>query len=426
MKKIVISVLVFVVLVAVTTISFAVTGKINTDNARLRSGASSDATVKDVLSINDKVEIIDESGDWYQIKAGDETGYVSKSLIDTEESATSTETNTTNTTNTTSEATNTTTNAEQTTTQENTSNTTNEVKLTESYVGTLNSEVTIKILPSINSTDIEKIEKDTQITIVEIINDWCHIETSELSGWARLDITKAAVSDNATSEQIEESTEEVTEETQTKVGYVNTETVNLRQEANTSSEKLDSLTKNTEVTIIGEEGEWYRVQVNGKTGYISKQYIADSKVEEVTSRAADTARQIMETQGTSEETTPAPASGSAGSDVVSYAMQFLGYNYVSGGKSPSTGFDCSGFTSYVYKQFGVSLSASSSGQRSNGVEVSKSDLQPGDIVCFSGHVGLYIGNNQFIHAANAKKGVIITSLSDSYYVSNYITARRVL
>ena len=93
--------------------------------------------------------------------------------------------------------------------------------------------------------------------------------------------------------------------------------------------------------------------------------------------------------------------------------------------SPS-GFDCSGFTSYVYKHFGYSLNRTSSGQRSNGVAVSKSDLQAGDILCFNGHVGLYIGGGSFIHAANPSKGVIISSLSESYYQKNYITARRIL
>jgi cell wall-associated NlpC family hydrolase len=114
-------------------------------------------------------------------------------------------------------------------------------------------------------------------------------------------------------------------------------------------------------------------------------------------------------------------------------MQYLNYKYVSGGSSPSTGFDCSGFTTYVYKNFGISLSRTSTGQGSNGVSVSKSNLQLGDILIFNnssntaiGHVGIYIGNNEFIHAANPSSGVKITKLSDSYYSLRYVDARRVL
>ena len=121
-----------------------------------------------------------------------------------------------------------------------------------------------------------------------------------------------------------------------------------------------------------------------------------------------------------------------GTSVVEYAKQYLGCKYVAGGSSPESGFDCSGFTSYVYKHFGVTLSRSSKDQINNGVAVEKSNLQPGDIVVFNnssntsiGHVGIYIGGNNFIHAANPKEGVVITSLSSSYYQKRYVGARRV-
>jgi cell wall-associated NlpC family hydrolase len=120
----------------------------------------------------------------------------------------------------------------------------------------------------------------------------------------------------------------------------------------------------------------------------------------------------------------ATVSGSAG-NLISIAASKIGSPYVWGAKGPSS-FDCSGFTSYVYKHFGYSITRTSSSQRSDGVGVSKSKLQAGDIVCFSGHVGIYIGDGDFIHAANPKKGVIISSLSESYYKKNYITARRIL
>ncbi len=127
------------------------------------------------------------------------------------------------------------------------------------------------------------------------------------------------------------------------------------------------------------------------------------------------------------------ASYSKGQEIADYALQFKGYRYVHGGSSPS-GFDCSGFTSYVYKQFGYSLNRTCSGQLDNGTPVSMSELQPGDIVIFkkgnantrATHVGLYIGNNQFIHASTAKVGVIISKLSDAYYTTGFVGGRRIV
>ena len=126
------------------------------------------------------------------------------------------------------------------------------------------------------------------------------------------------------------------------------------------------------------------------------------------------------------------SSSSSGEAVVAYAKKFLGYRYVYGTNGPNT-FDCSGFVQYVYKHFGISLSRSSKTQAKDGVAVSKSNLQPGDILIFKntaktaiGHVGIYIGNNQFIHASNSRTGVIISSLSTSSYQQRYVTARRVL
>lgn len=125
-----------------------------------------------------------------------------------------------------------------------------------------------------------------------------------------------------------------------------------------------------------------------------------------------------------------PASNSG--DIVSTAKQYLGYNYVSGGSSPETGFDCSGFTKYIYGQFGINLNRVAADQAANGTPISKEELQPGDLVLFSyygsssiGHSGIYIGDGQFIHAANSKRGVVTDTLESGYYLDNYVTARRV-
>ena len=121
------------------------------------------------------------------------------------------------------------------------------------------------------------------------------------------------------------------------------------------------------------------------------------------------------------------SNSNTGSAVLAFARQYLGYPYVYGGASPS-GFDCSGFTSYVYKHFGVSLNRTAAGQASNGKAVKRSELQVGDLVMFCSpinHVGIYAGNNQIIHAANKTRGVVIDTISSGYYNTNYNCARRI-
>jgi peptidoglycan DL-endopeptidase CwlO len=122
---------------------------------------------------------------------------------------------------------------------------------------------------------------------------------------------------------------------------------------------------------------------------------------------------------------PVPSSQYGG--VVGVAMQYLGIPYQWGGESPSTGFDCSGFTYYVFSRVGVSLPRTVSAQYGVGVSVSRSQLEPGDLVFFNGlgHVGLYIGGNQFIHSPHTGDVVKISSIT-GYYSSNWVGARRVL
>ena len=204
--------------------------------------------------------------------------------------------------------------------------------------------------------------------------------------------------------------------------YINSNTVNVRKEASKSSDVVTSLPLNTAVEVILEEGGWAKVKVSGKQGYIASSLLSDKKQE--TSRSSTTRTDNSETQkSTANETTTAPASGT-GSEVVAYAKQFIGTKYVYGGSSPSTGFDCSGFTSYVYKHFGINLPHSSGAQGSKGTAVSRDNLAAGDLVIYSGHVAIYVGGGQVIHAPRPGKSVCIVPLNQA--ASNYIGARRVL
>lgn len=442
-KKIkILSLILFFIIIINTKVLATTQGVITGDTVKLRSGAGLDYKLVTLLSVNDKVEVLEKSGDWYKVTYKEKTGYVFKDYIKVdgevqEEGKTTEETTTENTVSD---------NNEQNQKQESVDEPQQTEQVTNNNfqlpaIKQISTETAkMYILPLVNSSVLMVIQKDTKVTATEIVGEWVYISSDSISGWIRKDNLKdysEGTVHNATvepekeeekqkNEEQEPKQQPETEQSKTKIGYVNVDTVHLRKEANITSEILDDCVKNQEVTIISESNNWCKVTANGKDGYIAKKYLSDTKVE-TTSRSSDTERKVKE-----EVASEATQVSNKGEDIVNYAKQYLGVKYVSGGGTPS-GFDCSGFTSYVYKNFGYSLSRSSVGQASNGVEVAKSNLQLGDIVVFNnssnskiGHVGIYIGGNQFIHASSPGDVVKITSLSTSYYDTRYVTSRRII
>ena len=404
------------------------TGTINVDVANLRETADAESKILEQITLNQEVEIVGEEGDWYQVTYNRITGYVSKELVTVNSNSQPTESNNQVSENSTQENN---TVAENTAEESTETSSTEEITLGEYKIS---ENTRLKLIPSINATDVIELKADETVTVTEIMNGWACVETQTTKGWLRKDKLKKDEPVKEKVEEVQEEQQEPAQETPIKTQYVNSTTVNVRQEANTSSTIVTTVALNTEVQVYSEENGWSKVKVNNVDGYISSSLLSNNKQE--TSRSQSTSRRTSSTKTTTNKTsqtttqaTNVPSSGN-GSSIVATAKQYLGYKYTYGGSSPSTGFDCSGFTSYVFKQHGISLNRTAAAQYSNGVAVSRANLQPGDLVMFGksgiNHVAIYIGGGQIIHASTPSTGVRIDSLSTGYYNNNYVGARRIL
>lgn len=218
---------------------------------------------------------------------------------------------------------------------------------------------------------------------------------------------------------------------------VKADRLNIRENPDLDSKRIGYALTDEKLKLADKdtEAEWLHVNYSdGKTGYVSGEYVTvveefiyAKTIEEIKAEEeAEKARKAREkedekktpenVQMAAASTAPAStatysASGNLRSDVVNFAMQYVGHPYVHGGNSLENGTDCSGFTSLVYAQFGVGLSRTPGGQLSgNGRSIGLDEIQPGDIVCYGKsrctHVAIYIGNGQIVHAANPRKGIV--------------------
>ena len=451
MKKIVILIALTIGVLGIGSNVFAATGVTNSETTRLREESNSDSKTLTLIPIYQEMEIISKEGEWYKVKYNEIEGYIFAELLDvTGEIENNSKPN---------EESNANTQIPEVPTEPVEKEPSNENADNKNSPQNLpidmktKNEINVKITPLINSNSIGKIEAEKQVTVTEIINDWCYITSQNLSGWTRTVSLTQIVEEPVVVPPVEVPGDDTNTdiEVETKVGYVSATSLYVREQPTVESKIIHTVFTNQEVEITQELNSWYQVNIGNISGYVASKYISDTKVD-VTSRGSNESRNPIENEvvenvqieNVQEEKTVEEALGEQieepdkeditsdlGKQIVEYAKEYLGCKYVSGGTTPK-GFDCSGFTQYVYAHFGISITRTSKTQAKDGEYIEKNELQLGDLVIFNndsnssvGHVGIYVGDNSFIHAANPKKGVVITSLSNSYYEARYVSSRRV-
>lgn len=278
--------------------------------------------------------------------------------------------------------------------------------------GTVNTAVLrLRADASTSSSILTKASAGTSVSILDTAaNGWYKVSYNNIQGYmssAYLTVAAAPVADTTTTAT-------------TSYGQVATSgsALNLRSGPSTDYSRLTTIPDGTILTLSSSTDGWYYVTYNGVSGYVSGSYL--TLVDEATATAAIAAAAEQ-----------AAAASSTGQEIATYAQNYLGCSYVYGASGPYS-FDCSGFTSYIYKQFGYTLAHGASSQLSYGTAVSMSELQPGDLVFFryntsypASHVGIYIGDGKFIHASTNGYVVRTDTLTSGHYYNCFIGGRHI-
>ena len=292
-------------------------------------------------------------------------------------------------------------------------------------IAQVRSYVNVRSIPSETGDIIGKLYNNSVGTFISEENGWYQIQSGSVTGYVKGEYCVTG-----------EDAVEIARSVGKRIATVNTQTLFVRKEATTESSILGMVPMADELLVLEETEGWVKVDVEEGIGWVSADYVelhsefvqAESKEEEAARLAKEAAerkkaqeaaaakvesksKKDTSNSGNSQNsTTYTVGEGSEmGVAVAEYALQFVGNPYVYGGTSLTNGADCSGFVMSVYANFGVSLPHSSASDRSQGYAVNGlENAQPGDLICYSGHVALYIGNGQIVHASNKRTGIIVS------------------
>lgn len=294
-------------------------------------------------------------------------------------------------------------------------------------IAQVNNYVNVRDLPSEDGNIVGKLYDKSVGVFIEEENGWYKIESGSVTGYVKGEYCVTG-----------EAAVELAKKVGTRIATVTTTTLKVREQPSTDSTVLGLVPIEDELLVTEELDGWVKINIEEGDGYVSTDYVtlstefvkAESKAEEETrlkkaeeerkaaeaAAAASQAKKKSSSGNSSSSTSQAPAmtvSGGSeyGNAVANYALQFVGNPYVYGGTSLTNGADCSGFVMSVYSNFGIGLPHSSAADRKVGYEVEGglANAQPGDLICYSGHVALYIGNGQIVHASTAKTGIIVSN-----------------